>query len=161
MAIFRHQKYPYLELLESVKRSHDISANLYDFVFSYQNAKDNKNEADVPYSSSWITGSQVANSIEAHFYDMDNTGKASIFYNYQTSKFSKQDIRDLHARILNMIKIALSDPQLKDIPVVVNTEKSFINKYNNTKFNYNKSESLIQLFRKQVRKNKDKTAVIF
>lgn len=161
MAIFRHQKYPYLELLESVKRSHDISENLYDFVFSYQNAKDNKNEADVPYSSSWITGSQVANSIEAHFYDMDNTGKASIFYNYQTSKFSKQDIRDLHARILNMIKIALGDPQLKDIPVVVNTEKSFINKYNNTKFNYNKSESLIQLFRKQVRKNKDKTAVIF
>lgn len=160
-SIFRHQKYPYLELLEMVKDKFDINENLYDFVLSYQNIRDNKASCDIPYTSSWFSNSKVGNSIEAHFYDMDNSGNVNIYYNYQTAKFSRDDIRALHERIINMATLALTDPIIKDIPIITNQEKVLVDKFNDTDYEYNRDESLVHFFERQVRKNATSTAVIF
>ena len=45
----------------------DFSENLYDFVLSYQNAKDNKNSSNVSFSTKWVYNKNVSTSIEAHF----------------------------------------------------------------------------------------------
>ncbi len=160
-AVFRHQKYPYLKLLEHIKEKHDISENLYDFVLSYQNAKDNKNSCDVPFTSKWLSNDRVSNPIEAHFYDMDDSGIVNIYYNYQTNKFTKDDILNLHSRIINMAEIALDNPVVKDIPVITKKEEKLINKFNDTDYKYNKNISIVDIFEKQVKRNKNKTAVIF
>ena len=160
-SIFRHQKYPYLNLLEHIKSKYDLSENLYDFVLSYQNAKDNKNSCDVPYNSEWVYNKHVSSSLETHFYDMDDSGTASIFYNYQTCKFTKKDIQDFHKRIINMANFALKDTLIKDIPVITSDEEKEINKFNNSFYKYDKDTTIVELFEKQVRKNKEKTAVIF
>ena len=160
-SIFRHQKYPYLSLLEHIKSNYDLSENLYDFVLSYQNAKDNKNSCDVPYNSKWVYNKHVSASIETHFYDMDDSGVASIFYNYQTNKFTKKDILAFHQRIINMANISLKDPTIKDIPVITKDEEKEIEKFNNTTYKYDKDTTIVELFEKQVKKNKSKTAVIF
>ncbi len=160
-SIFRHQKYPYLNLLEHIKSKYDLSENLYDFVLSYQNAKDNKNSCDVPYNSEWVYNKHVSSSLETHFYDMDDSGTASIFYNYQTCKFTKKDIQDFHKRIINMANFALKDTLIKDIPVITSDEEKEINKFNNSSYKYDKDTTIVELFEKQVRKNKEKTAVIF
>ncbi len=160
-SIFRHQKYPYLKLLEHIKEKFNFNENLYDFVLSYQNAKDNKNSCDVPYNSKWVHNKNVGNSIEVHFYDMDDSGTVSIFYNYQTNKFTKQDIIDLHQRIVSMAEFALNDTIIKDIPVITEDEEKEINKFNNTDYKYDKDTTIVDIFEKQVRKNKQKTAVIF
>ncbi len=160
-AIFRHQKYPYLKLLEDIKSKFDFSENLYDFVLSYQNAKDNKNTCDVPFSSKWLSNEKVSNPIEVHFYDMDDSGTVSIYYNYQVNKFSKEEIQNLHLRIMHIAEIALSNPVIKDIPVITEEEERLINQFNATDFKYNKNISIVDIFEKQVKKNKNKTAVIF
>lgn len=160
-AIFRHQKYPYLKLLEHIKQQYDISENLYDFVLSYQNAKDNKNSSDIQYSSKWLSNEKVSNSIEAHFYDMDDSGVVSIFYNYQVNKFSKEDIQNIHKRIISMSKIALDNPIIKDIPAITEDEKKLIDEFNNTDYKYNKNISIVDIFEKQVKRNKNKIAVIY
>ncbi len=158
--IYRHQKYSYIELLEYIRKKHNISENLYDFVLSYQNAKDNKNSTDVEFSTEWANNKYVGSSIEAHFYDMDDSGKASVFYNYQTHKFTKEDIKNLHARIINMARIALNDVVIKDIPVITDEEKKIIDKFNDTDYKYDKKETIVEIFEKQVEKNRNKVAVI-
>lgn len=160
-AIYRHQKYPYLELLKDIKEKFDMSENLYDFVLSYQNARDNKKTSDIDYESGWVPNSNVANPVEVHFYDMDNTGKVNIFYNYQTSKFTKEDIENLHKRIINMAKSVLKNPAIKNIEVITKEEKSIINKFNATEYKYNKKQTIVEVFEKQVRKNKNKICAKF
>lgn len=39
--IFRHQKYPYSELLKNLREKQNFEGNLYDVMFSFQNAKTN------------------------------------------------------------------------------------------------------------------------
>ena len=160
-SIFRHQKYPYLELLEHIKQTCDISDNLYDFVLSYQNARDNKNTAEIDYESTWEPISNIGDSIDAHFYDMDGTGEANIFYDYQISKFSEKDIELLHSRICEMAKFALQNPQISNIEVTSPEDNKIISDFNNTSFKYDKNTSLISLFSKVVKLNENSPAIIF
>ena len=161
MNIFRHQKFPYLELLQYVKDKYDLNKNLYDFVFSFQNARDNKNNCNINYTSDWVANTSVANSIEAHFYDMDGNITPSIYYNYQTSKFTKDDVLNINSIIINMAKLALKNPILSNIPIVSNSDLEAYKEYNNTYFKYDKNKSIVSYFEEVVSKNKNKTVAIF
>ena len=123
-SIFRHQKYPYLELLENIKEKYNISENLYDFVLSYQNARDNKETSSIDYKTTWEPISNIAESIEAHFYDMDGNNGANILYDYQVEKFDDKDILCLHKRICNIAEQALRNINLKDIRYFI-SKRSF------------------------------------
>lgn len=160
-SIFRHQKYPYSDLLNDVKSKYDITGNLYDFVLSYQNARNNKDSADIDYISTWEPVSNIGESIEAHFYDMDGTGRANIYYYHQNEKFSSKDIHLLHSRITNIAKQVLINPCLKDISIVTKEDLDIINRFNNTDFISTKNETLISMFEKHVTNSPDKKAVIF
>lgn len=159
--IFRHQKYPYLELLQYVKEKFDMNKNLYDFVFSFQNARDNKSTCSIDYRTDWVVNQSVANSIEAHFYDMDGDVTPSIYYNFQTSKFTKDEIVNINSIIMNMAKLALENPVLSEIPIVSSTDLKAYKEYNNTYFKYDKNKSIISVFEDIVYKNKNKKAAIF
>ena len=160
-AIFRHQKYPYLKLLSDIKSKYNISENLYDFVLSYQNARDNRDSSDINYISTWEPVSNIAESIEAHFYDMDGTGKANIYYYHQNEKFSSKDIELLHSRIINMCMQALNNPILKNISILSSKDMDLIGDFNNTNFISTKNEGLIDIFENHVKNYPDKKAVIF
>ena len=164
LSIFRHQKYPYDMFLKEIKEKYDFSENLYDLVLSYQNAKDNKQNSDVSYSTHWIFSKYISNTLEIHFYDMDNTGTFDIYYDYQVSKLNEKDIYNMHDRILEMINIVLKNPTIliKNIPVLTNVEtQKFLNNFNYTSYNYDKELPLIQLFEKNVKENPARTAIVF
>ena len=160
-SIFRHQKYPYLELLENIKEKYNISENLYDFVLSYQNARDNKETSSIDYKTTWEPISNIAESIEAHFYDMDGNNGANILYDYQVEKFDDKDILCLHKRICNIAEQALQNISLKDITVLCDDDEKIINDFNNTHFDYDKNESLVSIFEKAVKAHENETAYIF
>lgn len=160
-SIFRHQKYPYLELLEDIKEKYNISENLYDFVLSYQNARDNKETSSIDYKTTWEPISHIAESIEAHFYDMDGNNGSNILYDYQVEKFSDKDIEMLHKRICHIAEQALQNLKLSDISVLCDDDERILADFNNTDFNYDKNTSLVSVFEKAVITNIDKTAYIF
>lgn len=160
-SIFRHQKYPYLELLENIKEKHNISENLYDFVLSYQNARDNKETSSIDYKTTWEPISHIAESIEAHFYDMDGNNGSNILYDYQVEKFSDKDIEMLHKRICNIAEQAMQNILVKDISILCEDDEKIIKEFNNTNFEYDKNESLVSIFEKVVKNNFQKTAYIF
>ena len=164
LSIFRHQKYPYDVLLKDIKEKFSISENLYDLVLSYQNARDDSQRSDVEYSSNWLFSGHISNSLEIHFYDMDNTGTLNMYYDYQLDKFSEEEIHSLHKRIIEMTNIVLdnSDICIKDIPVITKDEQNkFLNEFNFSKFDYDKTLSITKILEDNVKNSPNTTAVIF
>lgn len=125
---FRHQKYPYSTLLEDLKKQYNISYNLYDLAFSYQNAKTNSSISSVKFHTNWFFNNNCSDSLQIHFYDLDDTGIINVYYDYKISKFSQQEIEILHSRIINMVMQVLNDPliMLEDISIINASEEKFI-----------------------------------
>lgn len=162
LAIFRHQKYPYSHLLEDLKKKYNFSENLYDIALSYQNARDNKENCDIDYSSGWLFSGKCTDTLQVHFYDMDNTGDLNIFYDYQLDKLSDEEINTLHERIMNIVNQVLlnNEIEIKNIEIVTENEKEFfISQFNNNILDYSKEKSIIELFDEQVKLHPNAIAV--
>lgn len=163
LSIFRHQKYPYDILLKDIKEQYNLNENLYDLVLSYQNARDDKKDSEIDYISTWEFTGHVSSALEVHFYDMDNTGVLKIYYDYQLSQFSEDDINFLHKRILEIIDTVLSNPniEIKDVSVITKNEQdSFLNNFNYTPYEVDSKLDVTELFKKQVLAHTNDTAVI-
>lgn len=125
---FRHQKYPYSTLLEDLKKQYNISYNLYDLALSYQNARTNSSISNIKFHSNWLFNNNCSDSLQVHFYDLDDTGIINIYYDYKTSKFTEEEIISLHNRIINMAMQVLKNPSvlLQDIDIMCKYEKEVI-----------------------------------
>lgn len=135
MTFFRHQKYPYSVLLEDLKEKYDFSYNLYDIAISYQNARDDKDSFDTKFHTDWFFNGNSSDTLQIHFYDMDDTGILHIYYDYQVSKLSEEDIENLHNRILNITNQVLREPNisLNNIDILCEEEKNkILNEFNNS-----------------------------
>ena len=164
LKIFRHQKYPYQYLLEDLRKQDSSLPNLYNVALSYQNARTNAQTSSVKYESEWVETNYIADDMDIHIYDMNDTGNINIAYDYLTSKYSIDDICFIHARILHIINQILENNEinLKDIEIVTPDEKKkLLYTFNNTKMDYPKDKTISQLFEEQVEKTPDNIAVVF
>ena len=164
MSIFRHQKYPYDFILKTVRKQHNVSRGLYDVLVSYQNARNTSQNSEIKYNTTWLFAGYITNSLDIHIYDMDNSGILNIYYDFQTSKFSEPDICAIHNRILHIINQVLNNPNicLKDIEIVYPEEKQkLLYEFNNTKLEYCKDKTIVDLFEKAVEKYSNNIAVVF
>ena len=162
--IFRHQKYPYQTLLEDLRKAHGSIPNLYNVALSYQNMRTNKQSAKTNYESKWVFNGNISDDMEIHFFDVNDTGIINVAYDYKTSKYTSEDIYAIHSRILHMINqiIENNDILLKEIEIVTPDEKSkILNEFNNTKLDYPKDKTIVQLFEEQVKQTPDNIAVVF
>lgn len=163
LSFFRHQKYPYQNILEHIRKTNPTQPNLYDILISYQNSKVNKSVSDIPYSVNWTFNQNVADSMQIHIFDANDEGELNIAYDYRLSKYDKSDIINIHNRILYIITQVLSvdDISLGDIDIVTDTEKDLIfNKFNNTSLKYDSSKTVIDYFEEQAFSNPDKIALV-
>ena len=164
LKIFRHQKYPYQYLLEDLRKQDSSLPNLYNVLISYQNARTNAQTSSVKYESEWVETNYIADDMDIHIYDMNDSGNINIAYDYLTSKYSIDDICFIHARILHIINQILENNEinLKDIEIVTPDEKKkLLYTFNNTKMDYPKDKTISQLFEEQVEKTPDNIAVVF
>ena len=164
LSMLRHQKYPYQFLLENLRKQSGHIPNLYDFMFSYQITKATDKNLEVPYTTHWTGNDKIANSLEVHAHDNDSNGTVTIGYDYKTEKYTKEDITNLHNRVLCMLEQIISNPNilLKDIEIVTPEEKhKILYEFNDTKVDYPKDKTIVQLFEEQVEKTPDNIAVVF
>lgn len=164
LSMFRHQKYPYQNILEYIRSKNPSQPNLYDILISYQNTKTNRNSSDIPYEVRWTFSHHTSDSLDIHIFDMNDTGSLNISYDYQTAKYSDEDITSLHLRILNIIDSVLEAENLliSDIKVVTPEEENYVlNVLNHSSYEYDKSLTLIDLFEEQVQKTPHQTAICF
>lgn len=161
--MLRHQKYPYQNILEDLRKENKNIPNLYNILLSYQITNTQNNEANINYSTEWTFNGNCSDPINIHLDDLNDTGELNISYDYQTSIYTASDISSLHNRILNMINQVLSSKSilLKDIDIVTPDEKQkILYEFNKTDFSYDENLTVIDLFENQVIKTPQKTALI-
>lgn len=164
LSMFRHQKYPYQNILEHIRKTNPSQPNLYDILISYQNSKTNRTSSDIPYMVRWTFNQNVADSMQIHIFDMNDEGELNIAYDYRLSKYNKEDITDIHNRILYIIEQILSNNEilLSDIDITTPAEKSIIlNIFNNTSvdFKLNSSDNIISFIELSAQKNPESIAI--
>ena len=162
MTFFRHQKYPYSVLLEDLKTKYNFSYNLYDIAISYQNARDDKDSFDIKFHTDWSFNGNCSDTLQIHFYDMDDTGIMQIYYDYQVAKLSENDIENIHSRILNIVNQVLEKPDLalKDIDIICPDEKkTILEKFNNSYVAHPKNIGVHELIEKVAEKYPNNIAI--
>lgn len=164
ISLFRHQRYPYQYILEDIRKKDSSIPNLYNVVLSYQITKTFDEESGVNYSAYWLTNGCCADDLQIHLLDLNNEGNLHVAYDYKTDKYTEQDIADLHARILTIVDQVMSNTDiiLKNIEIVTPEEKhKILYDFNNTKVDYPKDKTIVDLFEEQVNKTPDNIAVVF
>ena len=164
LSMFRHQKYPYVDILEYMRKTNPSQPNLYDILISYQNTRTNRCSTDIDYEVRWTFNKNVADSMQIHLFDMNDEGILNIAYDYRTSRYTQEDITRLHSRICYMITQILDKDSIliNDIEIITPEEKDFIfNTVNNTKMDYDKNINVIDMFEKQVKETPNKVALVF
>lgn len=161
-SMYRHLKYPYDSIFEYVKNTHHTNNKLFDIVFSYQNAKTNIVQKDVPISSRWIQNFNQIESLMIHLKDTENSGNLTVCYDYLVECLTDSQIEEIHNRILNMIYQAIENIEipLKDIEIVSKSEQNkLLNELNNTELVYDKKSNLVEKFEEIVKKYPNNIAV--
>lgn len=160
--IIKHQKFNYIDVLETLRSEFDFSGNLYDVVLSYQNAKMTGMSDD--FESTWYHCGMQTESLQIHIDDRDSEGILKIHYDYQTEKFTEKEIEMMHSHIMALLfdaiendsvaisKLNMTDAREKDI---------LLNKFNDTYVKYDDSKCFHELFSMQAKRTPDMPALIF
>lgn len=163
MSMLRYQKYSYQLLLEELRKNNNNLPTLYDVMLSYQVTKANDRESRIPYEVEWIPSTTISNGIYIHMHDNDDEGKLNVAYDYQVEKYTKQDVTNMHNRILHIIEQILENENCleKDIEIVTPEEKNqILNVFNDTYADYPRDKTIVDLFEEQVEKTPDNVAVV-
>ncbi len=128
--VFRHQKYPYQNLLQDLRKIVPQTPNLYDFLISYQNSKNDAQTNSVPYEAKWVSNGNVSDSLNIHLYDTNDKGSLHIAYDYQINKYTQEDMVALHSRIISIINQILENNTmaLQDITILSSQDKQDLQK---------------------------------
>ncbi len=160
LSMLRHQRYPYQNILEDLRKLDPSIPNIYSVVLSYQITNTVNDEIDC--DSHWVFNGTCADDLQIHMVDYNSTG-LNVFYDYKTSKYDVNDITNIHNRIENMINQVLSNSEINvsDIEVVTSKEKNqILNDFNSWKVEIPNDKNVIELFEYQVAKHPDTTAVV-
>lgn len=161
-SLLRHQKYSYEYILDTIRKKVPNLPNLYNILLSYQITK--TNTEGINYSTRWAFNGNCADELQIHILDLNNLGSLQISYDFKTTKYTKEEIDQLHQRILYIIEQILNNQNisLDSIDIITPIEKNnILYNFNKTSFNYDKSKTIDKLFEEQVNKSPNNIAVVF
>ena len=161
LSMLRHQKYPYQNILETVRQKQSDLPNLYNILLSYQITKTNTDGCN--YDTRWSFNNNCPDDMQIHILDLNDYGSFNIYYDYKVKKYDGKDIENMHARIMYIIEQVLKNANLKisKINIITRSERRKItSKFNKTKVDYDKEKTIINLFEEMVAKKPLDIAVI-
>ena len=162
LSMLRHQRYPYENILQDLRKENSNTPNLYNILLSYQITKADTIGSD--YSTEWTFNGNCADELQIHIEDLNNIGSLNIDYDFKTQKFTENEIIDIHNRILYIINqiIENNEIELNNIEIVTEKEKEeLLYTFNNTKLNYDKTKTIAELFETQAEKTPNNIALVF
>ena len=161
---YKYQDYPFDELVNKLNIKRDTSRNpLFDTMFIYQN------NGYVPATFKGINSKYYIPDTKISKFDLSleiipNKTEFNISFEYCTKLFDKEFIENLSNHYINIIKAVLENINTKiaDIDMLSSTEKNkILYEFNDTKMDYPKDKTIVQLFEEQVEKTPDNIAVVF
>ena len=164
MSLLRHQKYSYQNIIEDLRKKQSNLPTLYQVMLSYQITKMNKDQDEIPHETIWYFNNTMADDVDIHIFDLNDTNELNIAYDYKIDKYTSQEMRNIHNRVLYMILQVLDNENINisDLEIVTPEEKEqLIYKFNETKIDYPKNKTIAELFEEQVKLTPDNIALVF
>jgi len=156
---FRHQKFNYGDVLSAIRKEYNFAEKLYDVMLSYQNAAITGGDCE----TTWYHCGMQNESLQIHIDDRDCEGVFRIHYDYQTDKFTVQEIEALHNHLMTLLQDAIDNDSKKlyELELLPSEEKQkVLFDFNDTAMDYPRDKCVHQLFEEQVAKTPDKVALI-
>ncbi len=158
--IFRHKQYPYSNILQGVREEHGIEKNLYDVMFSFQNA-----QADIDAELKWYSNGYSEVPLTMHVDNRENSDTYTLTIDYQTDLFrEKQEIYRIIERLEYVLEQMFANPlaEIGDISIVTPQEmQKILYDFNDTSVDYPRDKCVHEFFMEQARKTPDEVAVVF
>ena len=136
-------------MLEELRKENKSIPKLYNILLSYQITNAKQNEGTIEYETEWTFNGYCADNIDIQIYDLNDTGNLNIAYDYKTSIYKVEDIKNIHRRILNIIKQVVSKEEIKlsEIDIVTPEEKEkLLVEFNKTELKYDENIPFIKYF---------------
>lgn len=161
---FKNQNYPFDYLVKDLNIQRDSSRNpLFDVMFVYQNngyPKINFKDTKVEY---FIPDNNVSKfDLTLEIIPINN--EYSLRFEYCTKLFNEDFIKRLSSHYINILNAILENTYIKiaDIDMLSCEERNqILYDFNNTKMDYPRDKTIVQLFEEQVEKTPDNIAVVF
>lgn len=162
IAMLRHQKYPYQKILDFVREKDNSIPNLYNLVLSYQ-ITSAFTEENLKYESRWAFNGTATDDLTLQLYDLNESGNLNLAYDYKKCKYSSEEIKTLHSRLLNIISQVLTSEniEISKIKILTKKEEKEILNFNKTAIRYNKNIPIIKHFEFQAKKTPNNIALTF
>lgn len=157
--IFRHRKYPYSDILKSLREKQNFTGNLYDVMMSYQNAK-----TETVADTKWYSNGASEVPFVIHIDNRDEKDGYTINVDYQTTVFKEEKevlyIIERLEYILNQI-IENSTQTLKELCIVPQPELiQVLEKFNDTYIEYPREKCVCELIKNQAIQYPENIALI-
>lgn len=159
LSLYRHQKYPYDELL-SQGSGHDSQNLPYDIMVSFQNA-----EYDLHYvkSVSWLFNGCSELGIMFNISKL-SSNRINLDIDYQTAKYSATDIQNIYNRLSVCITHFLSDPYrpVSSVGMATDAEKErILVDFNRTEKEFPKDQALVDFLNRNAECHPDQVCMSF
>ena len=159
---FRHQKYPYSNIMKYIREKHGQS-NIYDIMVSYQNALITT-EGELKGEGHWQFNGYSELGFMINIDDMNDSGNLTINIDYRKNCFEEAEIEQIYARLINVIEQAIENTNIviKNVEVVTEKEKEkILYEFNNTKKEYPNHKCICDYISENALKNPNKVALSF
>jgi amino acid adenylation domain-containing protein len=163
LAAFENQEYQFEDLVEKVAVNRDASRNpLFDAMFALQNLE----RAEVEIPGLKLKPYEFENEIskfDITFQVNELAQRLLIFTEYSTALFREETLRGFLDRLLILIEIVCSNPGIRISKIDILTEEEkhqLLYDFNDTTTPYPGDKTIHELYKEQVEKTPDRTAVI-
>lgn len=159
LVAIRHQRYHYSRILNDLRKAYSFNEKLYDVTLSFQDLDIKKIDTDVR----WFNSGFQTESLMIHISNYSQDQHLAIDYDYQTAKFTAEDIQRLHTRLMHILNTGIQNDEITLSQMSVIDAQEFdlvVNRFNQNDAVYPKDENLVTLFRRYASENKEKLALV-
>jgi hypothetical protein len=163
MSVLKHQRYPFEFLLKRAREKYKDLKDLFDVVISYQNASFTENQSSANHKSRWHFNKCQLESLSIHINDREGEGILVLDYDYLEELFYEKEIDYLHDNFIRVLWHALDNPskEMSKLELISeNEKKKLLDDFNSRTVQFDKSETLVDLFVNQAKKTPDNIALI-
>ena len=159
----KNSEYPFDQLVKDLELKRDASRNpLFDTLFTYQNNKIPEMKFDGEKARFYAPNIGISKfDLSIEILPLNN--ELNLSFEYATKLFKKDTIERLAEHFVNIIKnvIENNDIKISDIELLSEKEKNkILFDFNNTKKDYDRTQTISTLFEKQAAKTPDNIALV-
>jgi amino acid adenylation domain-containing protein len=164
---YTHQMYPFDRLVEELDIQRDASRSaLFDVMLALQNNDENDNRIQINKSKSEIVYDygRAINKFDLDIIFQEQGGDLSLQMVYNTDVYEREMVETLINHYKQLLSALLENPQEKISQIDYLSEKEkekLLYTFNNTKIDYPKDKTIVDLFSEQAVKNPANMALVF